>query len=260
MMIVGAALLLVVCFFFVGLTKATEIAGIGSMFIAVVSLVIVLWTGDKAQYADAQQNNRYPHEGIAPPETIARVARDPQRTGLLALSSVLLGAALCTLASVSLFRYASLWPWWAAVFASVFGFAAAFWEVRRDLASGTILMVNLFWAAAYSLILIQYRRTHAPSGLRHLELLCWAFMVLDILLLLALILPPLRTSNYFSAKLQVLLLICLALGMGLTATGFQTSTYSLDLFDFAGWALFVAVLVTLVNSVALALTSAREGS
>ena len=130
-------------------------------------------------------------------------------------------------------------------------------EAKRDWASGLILIINLAWVALYSVILIQYRYTNAPSGIKHLELLCWVSMALDILLLLTLIFPFFRTSNYISSKLQILLLIYMAVGMGLTATAFQTSSYSLELFDFAGWVLFAAALVNLVNSVALVRTPIR---
>ena len=128
------------------------------------------------------------------------------------------------------------------------------WKSSGTWPLGLILIVNLVWAAAYSGILIQYRYTHSPSGLKHLELLCWAAMAVNIGLLLIRALPYLRTSNFISSKLQLLLLLYMPVGMGLTATAFQTSSYSLELFDFAGWVLFAAVLVNLVNSMALART------
>lgn len=219
----------------------------------------MLRTNDQGRQADVRHNLDYRARNVSR-EIGARPDRGPQRTGILALSSGLLAAALCTLASDSLFRYAELWPWWAALAISCAGFSVALPGASRDWASGLILIINLAWAAVYSLILIQYRYTNAPSGIQHLELLCWICTALDIFVLFMLIFPFLRTSNSISSKLQILLLIYMAVGIGLTATAFQSSSYSLELFDFAGWALFVAALVNLVNSIALLRAPTRARS
>src|SRR5690348_456184 len=188
----------------VGLSEAVAISTVLSLFVAVAALLVSVLSisapGDAAG---------------SPPETAKKASKAATGRGRgkpatrkitlaplepLAGATALLGIALCTFASDSLFKYSASWPWWVAAAATFLGFVAASSGLRTDLALAAILIFNTLWFFSYSVIIVEYRQTSSPGSIRQLATLSWIGAAANALFLITLIAWNVRSRQAATAR------------------------------------------------------------
>jgi hypothetical protein len=230
----------------VGLSEAVAISTVLSLFVAVAALLVSVLSISASRDAaerptrtatKVKKTAAEPGHGEPAIRKITLVPPEP-----LAGATALLAIALCTFASDSLFKYSASWPWWFAAAATFLGFVAASSGVRADLTLAGILIFNTLWFFSYSVIIIEYRQTSSHGSIGQLATLSWAGAAANALFLITLIAWNARSKrSATSRERQPILIICLAIGMGLTAIALRGS--SNVPWDLAGW-IFIAALVT----------------
>jgi len=226
------------------LNETAAIASIISMILSTIPILAMLHrkdetTQDRSSFAPSRRN---PTKAESAMSWSSRLGRHP-----LALGATLLAVAVGLASSVSIIRYSALWPWWTIVIATLLSIPVMISARKDNTTEWWLYAGNLGWAFVYSITLMLYRAYSFSPFLQLLGAECWLFVIVNVV-----ILAKPRSADLRLPVTRKLLAGYMIIGLGLTALAFEITSFStLPLFDFAGVILLFALLVSLIDAVAI---------